>query len=176
MAEPQTAREHELRSARRADVAPGRGTQRQAKRQQKRQEKARQRALKGRPKPVVMRQPDRRYRQTIRRVDLWSVLKVSVAFYLCGLVVVLAAGMVLWWVASAFGVIGSLEDFLGELLEADDFEFLSWRILRGATLIGLVLVCLMVVVTTLAAALYNLFAELVGGVEITVSEEESKPS
>ena len=30
---------------------------------------------------------ERRYRQTIHRVDLWSVLKISVCFYICGMVV-----------------------------------------------------------------------------------------
>ena len=40
--------------------------------------------------------------------------------------------------------------------------------LRGATLIGLVVVCLLSRVTVLAAAFYNLFSELLGGVEVTV--------
>jgi hypothetical protein len=117
---------------------------------------------------------ERRYRQMIRRVDLWTVLKVSVCFYLTGLLVTLAAGVVLWWIASVVGVIGNVENFMGDLLSSDDFEFLSWRILRGSMLIGLVVVCLMVVVTVLAAAFYNLFAELLGGVEITITEEEER--
>jgi hypothetical protein len=49
---------------------------------------------------------------------------------------------------------------------------LSWEVLRAATLIGLVLVCLMTVVTVLAAAFYNLFSELLGGIEVTVVEQE----
>lgn len=122
---------------------------------------------------VAPRAQERRYRQTVRKVDLWSVLKISVCFYLCALIVAVAAGMVLWWVATAAGVVSNVEEFIGELLGSEDFEFLSWRILRGATFIGLVVVCLMVVVTVLAAALYNLFSELVGGVELTVTEEES---
>ena len=44
--------------------------------------------------------------------------------------------------------------------------------LRGATLVGLVVVCLLVVITVLAAAFYNLFSELLGGIEVTVVEEE----
>ena len=43
----------------------------------------------------------------------------------------------------------------------------------GATLVGLVIVCLMVVCTVLAAAFYNLFSELLGGIEVTVVEEEN---
>ena len=116
---------------------------------------------------------ERRYRQTIRKVDLWTVLKISVCFYLTALLVLLFAGMVLWWIASALGMISNLEDFMGELVESDDFRFLSWDVLKGASLVGLVLVSIMVVVTVLAAAFYNLFAELLGGIEVTVVEEEN---
>ena len=118
------------------------------------------------------RPSERRYHQTIRRVDLWSVLNISICFYLCALVVVLAAGMVLWWIATTFGAIDSVEKLVGDFIGSDDFELLSWRILRGATLIGLVMVCLMVVVTTLGAAFYNLFSELLGGIEVTVVEDD----
>jgi hypothetical protein len=122
--------------------------------------------------PVARRPMERRYRQTIRSVDLWTVLKIAVCFYLCGLIVALGACIVLWWIASGLGVIHNIENFIGDLLGSDSFEFLSWRILRGATLVGLVIVCIQVVCTVLAAAFYNLFSELLGGIEITVVEEE----
>jgi hypothetical protein len=123
--------------------------------------------------PVSARRPmERRYRQTIRSVDLWTVLKISVCFYLCGLIVTLASGIVLWWIATGLGVIHNIERFIGDLLGSNDFQFLSWRLLRGAVLIGLVIVCVQVVCTVLAAAFYNLFAELLGGIEIVVVEEE----
>ncbi|MDQ1457798.1 MAG: hypothetical protein QOH28_3418 [Actinomycetota bacterium] len=115
---------------------------------------------------------ERRYVQTIRSVDLWSVLKVAICFYLSALIVILVAGVMLWWVASAAGVVASVESFVGELVNNKDFRLLSWEVLRAATLIGLVLVCLMTVVTVLAAAFYNLFSELLGGIEVTVVEQE----
>ena len=74
--------------------------------------------------------------------------------------------------ASAAGVVGSVERFIGELVNNKDFRFLSWEVLRAATLIGLVIVCILTVVTVLAAAFYNLFSELLGGVEVTVVEQE----
>ena len=123
--------------------------------------------------PAPARRPqERRYRQTIRSVDLWTVLKISVCFYLCALIVLLGAGAVLWWIGSSFGVIENVESFIEELTGWDEFEFLSWPILRGATLLGLVFVCLLVVGTTIAAALYNLFSELLGGIDIVVAEED----
>ncbi len=115
---------------------------------------------------------ERRYVQTIRSVDLWSVLKVAICFYLCALIVLLVAGMMLWWIASAAGVVGNVEKFVGDLVDNKDFHFLSWQVLRASTLIGLVIVCILTVLSVLAAAFYNLFSELLGGVEVTVVEQE----
>jgi hypothetical protein len=115
---------------------------------------------------------ERRYRQTVRSIDIWSVLKIALCFYLCALIVVLVAGVVLWWIASAVGAVSNVEKFIGELVSDNKFHFLSWEVLRGATLIGLVIVCVLVVITVLAAAFYNLFSELIGGLEVTVVEHE----
>ena len=115
---------------------------------------------------------ERRYRQTVRSVDIWSVLKISLCFYLCALIVMLVAAVMLWWVASAAGVVSSVESFVGQLVNNKDFKLLSWEVLRATTLIGLVVVCLLTVVTVLAAAFYNLFSELIGGLEVTVVEHE----
>lgn len=117
---------------------------------------------------------ERRYRQTVRSIDIWSVLKIALCFYLCALIVVLVAGVVLWWIASAVGAIENVEKFIGELVSDNNFHFLSWEVLRGATLIGLVIVCVLVVITVLAAAFYNLFSELIGGLEVTVVEHEDE--
>lgn len=115
----------------------------------------------------------RRYRQTIHRVDLWTVLKMSVCFYICAMAVTLVAIIALWVIGDAAGVIQSVEDFLGDLLQTEDFTFLDSEILRGTLLVGAVLVVLEIVLTVIAAAFYNLFAELFGGIEITISEDES---
>ncbi len=122
----------------------------------------------GRPKPYAL---ERRYQQRVRHIELWSVLKVAVCFYLCALVVLLGSGVVLWLIASAANVIDNVEGFMDDL-GFENFQFLSWRILRASILIGLVFVALSTIFTVLAAAFYNLFAELVGGVEITVVEED----
>jgi Transmembrane domain of unknown function (DUF3566) len=118
---------------------------------------------------------ERRYRQTVRSIDIWSVLKVALCFYLCALIVILTAGVVLWWIASAVGALHNVEHFIGELVSDNKFHFLSWEVLRGATIVGLVLVCVLVVVTVIAAAFYNLFSELIGGLEVTVVEHEDVP-
>jgi hypothetical protein len=123
------------------------------------------------PAPQV--EVGRRYRQTIHRVDLWSVLKIAVCFYICGMAVTMVALVALWLIADAAGVIHSVEKFMGDLLQTKNFSFLDGEILRGALLVSAVLVVLQIVITVIAAAFYNVFAELFGGVEITISEDES---
>jgi hypothetical protein len=125
------------------------------------------------PLPVPPVEVGRRYRQTIHRVDLWSVLKIAVCFYICGMAVTMVALVALWVIADAAGVIHSVEKFFGDLLQTKDFTFLDAEILRGTLLVAAVLVVLQIVITVIAAAFYNVFAELFGGVEITISEDES---
>jgi hypothetical protein len=124
-------------------------------------------------RPVAQPEPERRYRQTIHRVDLWSVLKIAVCFYICGMAVTMVALVALWLIADAAGVIHSVEKFMGDLLQTKNFTFLDGDILRGTLLVAAVLVVLQIVITVIAAAFYNVFAELFGGVEITISEDES---
>jgi hypothetical protein len=85
--------------------------------------------------------------------------------------VTMVALVALWMIASSAGVVKSIETFIGDLLSAKDFHFLSAQVLRGGILIGLVVVALQVVITVIGASFYNIFSELFGGVEITVREE-----
>src|SRR2546422_4814475 len=93
---------------------------------------------KARPTRVVAPPPtaERHYRQTINRVDLWSVLKVSVCFYICSMAVLMVALIALWVIGDAAGVIHNVENFLGDLLQTKDFTFLDGEILRGALLVA----------------------------------------
>ncbi|MGH8977564.1 MAG: DUF3566 domain-containing protein [Acidimicrobiia bacterium] len=163
---PGTATSVPLPAAPTEDAPPANGS-RTASRERISFSKERRRTPKLRPSY------ERHYRQTIRRVDLWTVLKISICFYLTALAVILFAGVCLWWIASAVGIVSNIENFIGDLVNSEDFEFLSWNVLRASTFVGLVLVCLMVVSSVLAAAFYNLFASVLGGIEVTVVEEES---
>jgi hypothetical protein len=126
--------------------------------------------------PVGAQRLDRRFRQTITKVDLWSVTKLSLCFYVSAMFVTVVALIALWSIADAAGIVKSVEKFIGDLLDAKNFHFLSADVLRGAVLVGLVIVALQVVITVVAASFYNIFAELFGGVEITIKEEEAPPA
>jgi hypothetical protein len=131
------------------------------------------RPARSRAAPVPGPRAPRRVRHTIKKVDLWSALKISLCFYVCEMAVLITAIAFLWLIADGFGVIGSVEKFVGDLLSSKDFKFLSAGMLRGTVLVGLVLVAIQVVATVLACAFYNLFAELFGGIEVTVIQEDA---
>ena len=110
----------------------------------------------------------------MRNVRLGSVARVSLFFYLCGLVVFMTAAVTLWLVASAFGVVGEIEGFMDDL-GFEGFEFVSGTLLWASLLIGLAVTAILVVLTVLAAAVYNLFADFAGGIEITLEAPHHEP-
>jgi hypothetical protein len=111
----------------------------------------------------------------VQRVDLWSVTKMALCFYISVMAVVVVALVALWAVADSAGIIDNVENFIGDLFSSNDFHFVSAQVLRGAVLVALVLVALLVAFTIIAASFYNIFAELFGGVEIVIREEEHPP-
>jgi thiosulfate reductase cytochrome b subunit len=114
----------------------------------------------------------RQSRVEMSKVDLWSALKVSLCFYLAGLALLLVTGLVVWLLLDASGGIRSFERFMGDILSAKNFHFVAPQILIGSVLVGLVLVALLSILTVIAAALYNVFADLVGGIEVTLTETD----
>lgn len=114
----------------------------------------------------------RRLRRVIRRVDPWTVLRFSLLFYGCMLVVGMVAGLLLWAAASVTGVIDNVERFIRELFALESFAFNGTLLLESTLIGGLVLVLLGSGANVLMAVLYNLTADVVGGIEVTVLEEE----
>lgn len=109
-------------------------------------------------------------RVVLRRVDPWSVLKLSLLFYLCVCLVLLVAGALLWAGASAAGVIGNVESFIADI-GFDEFRFIPGDILRASTIGGLVLVVAGTIANTLLAVLFNLMGDIVGGLKVTLAED-----
>ncbi len=123
----------------------------------------------GRDAPAV---EVRRVRRVLRRVDSWSLFRFAIVLYTCGLVVFLAAAIGLWIVASAAGAIPSIETFITQLFALKHFSFKAGQLFLGTLGVGLVGVFAATLFTVITGVLYNLISDVVGGVEITVLEEE----
>ena len=108
----------------------------------------------------------------VRRVDAWTVCKVSALFYASLLVVVLVADAVLWLAATATGVMGHVDKFIAKLFALQTFHFKVGQVVRATVLGGIALVVLGTVVNVVTAVLYNLISDVVGGVELGIVEED----
>lgn len=115
----------------------------------------------------------RKVRRLIRHVEPWSVLKISLVFYFCLWVVLLIAGGILWSFAVSSGTIGNLENFVTELAALERFELNGDQIFRAVAIGGLVLVVVAAGFTVLMAVLFNLISDIIGGIRVTVVEEET---
>jgi hypothetical protein len=116
----------------------------------------------------------RRVRRVVRKVDSWTVLRLSFLFCLSMLIIVLVAGVLLWAAATRLGVFGDVSKFMRSI-GFENFRFRGGVILRASILGGLVLVVLGSGGSVLAALLYNLVSDVVGGIEVIVLEEEVAP-
>lgn len=115
----------------------------------------------------------RRVERIVRRVDPWSVLKLTFLFYLCLWLILLLAGVILWLAASSAGAIDNVEDFMTELFGLESFEFEGQQIFRGALVGGFILVLVGSGFSVLLSVLFNLIGDLTGGIRISVIELEN---
>lgn len=112
----------------------------------------------------------------VRRVDPWSVLKVSLVLSVALFFVWMIAVAFLYLVLGGMGVWSKLNSNVGDLLTSgggSGGELVSAStIFGGATLIGLVNIVLLTAMATAAAFIYNLTTDLVGGVEVTLADRD----
>ncbi|WP_067431327.1 DUF3566 domain-containing protein [Nocardioides jensenii] len=120
----------------------------------------------------------RRARLRLTRIDPWSVMKtaflLSVAF---GIVTVVAVTIV-WGVLGMAGIWDSVnqmvETVIGEdssTFDVQDYLGMS-RVLGFTMLVAVIDVVLLTAMATLGAFLYNMAAALLGGIELTLAEDE----
>ncbi len=121
----------------------------------------------------------RRAKLVIRRVDPWSVLKFSLVFSLCLVIVFVVAVMALYFALDTLGVFDSLNKTLLELTQSGSGEdatggvkvvFSAGRVVTASVVIGLINVVIITAISTLGAFLYNLCSDIVGGIEVTLAE------
>ena len=115
----------------------------------------------------------RKVHRIVRRVDPWSILKLCLLFYLCVWVMSMVAVVLLWGVAVGSGTIGSLENFIAEFLAFEEFRFNGDQLFQVVALGGLIGVFVATAVSAVLAVVFNLIADLTGGIRFTVVEEES---
>ena len=121
----------------------------------------------------------RRARLAVKRIDPWSVMKFSFAVSLVLFLVVIVATSVLYLALNAMGVFDSINSSLGDLVNssggtqsASAFKITAGGVIGTSALIGAVNVILFTALATLGSFIYNVCADLVGGIELTLAEKD----
>ena len=117
----------------------------------------------------------RRVSRVIRDIDPWSVFKVGLVFHLVLYFVVLISLVLLWSVAQSTGTIENVENFM-ESFGWESFSFDGGALFKNLWVLGLFMVILFTGLWVLIATIFNLITDLVGGIRVTVLEEEVRAS
>jgi hypothetical protein len=119
----------------------------------------------------------RRVKLTVSRIDPWSAMKMSfllsVALGIAGVVMV----AVLWMILSGMGVFSEVNRLVGTIFTDtenpfDIMDFLGFgRVLSLSIVVGVIDVILLTALSTLGAFLYNICSALVGGLQLTLTDD-----
>ncbi|RPK76102.1 hypothetical protein EES44_00900 [Streptomyces sp. ADI96-15] len=133
-----------------------------------------------RPRTGARTQPrTRKARLRVAKADPWSVMKVSFLLSIALGICTIVAAAVLWMVMDAMGVFSTVGGTISEATgssESNGFDLQSFlslpRVLMFTSIIAVIDVVLATALATLGAFIYNLSAGFVGGVELTLAEDE----
>ena len=115
----------------------------------------------------------RRARLFVKRIDPWSVMKFSFAVSFVLFFVLIVATSVLYLALDQMNVFSDINKAISQLFGGKtSVKITATTVIGAAGAIGLVMVVLFTALSTLGAFIYNVCADLVGGIEITLSEKE----
>ena len=120
----------------------------------------------------------RRARLRLTRIDPWSVMRTAFLLAVAFAIVTFVAVLMVWTVLGVAGVWDSINQTVRDIVggqDASSFDITNYigtgRVLGFTLVVSAVNVVLITAVATLGAFLYNMAAALLGGVEVTLSED-----
>ncbi|MEI2699572.1 MAG: DUF3566 domain-containing protein [Microthrixaceae bacterium] len=115
----------------------------------------------------------RKVRRLIRHIDPWSMLKLALLLSLSMWFIVMVASVIMWTVASNAGTVASIENFVNSSLSLQDWKLDGDFLFRQFGLVTLLLALGFTAATVVATLVFNLVSDIIGGVWISVIEEET---
>ncbi len=119
----------------------------------------------------------RRANLRINHIEPWSVARISFAISVAMMIVGVVAMTIFWVVLNIVGVWDQVNEAVTSVLSEDSSSFDItdylgfWRLIGLTLVLSAINVVLMTALATIGAHLYNLAAQILGGVEVTFSEE-----
>jgi hypothetical protein len=121
--------------------------------------------------------PARRVRLTVSRIDPWSAMKMSFLLSVALGIAMVVMVAVLWTILEGMGVFDQVNGVIGQVVQdgTNKFDILDYigftRVVSLTIVIAVVDVILFTAIATLAAFLYNVSSALVGGVQLTLTDD-----
>jgi hypothetical protein len=117
----------------------------------------------------------RRTRLVVKHIDPWTVMKISFVVSLVMLAVVVVAVAIIYAVLGKMGVWTQINTLVNEVSPTTTSKALrnplsGSRVVGITAVVGGINVVLLTALSTLGAAIYNLISDLVGGVEVTLTD------
>ncbi|GAA4743468.1 DUF3566 domain-containing protein [Gordonia alkaliphila] len=111
----------------------------------------------------------------VRRVDPWSIFKVTGVLAVAGFLIWMIAIAVLYGVLSGMGIWDQINSSFGTLVSADGTSdsanlISSGQVFGFSALFGVFAAIVMTALATILAYVYNVCADVVGGFEITLAD------
>ncbi len=123
------------------------------------------------------RKGPRRVRLAVARVDPWSVMKMSFLLSVAAGIAGVVLTAVLWMILSTMNVFNDVEGVLQSLqtTTSNPFSIKDYvgfgRVVSLSIVIGVIDVILMTAISTVFAFLYNICSALVGGIQLTLTDD-----
>lgn len=134
--------------------------------------------MRGRPSALRPGRGPRRASLQVKRFDPWSVLKLSLVLGVAMFFVWLVAVGVLYTVLDGMGVWDKLNGTYSSLVSGEGGNspatplISAGRVFGIAAILGAINIVLLSALATVSAFIYNVSADLAGGLEVTLSERD----
>ena len=124
---------------------------------------------------AAARRGPRKARLVIKHIDPWTVMKLSFVVSVVMLAVCVVAVAIVYGVLGKMGVWTQINTLVNEVSPTTTSSALhspvsAGRVVGVAAVIGAINVVLLTALSTLGAAIYNLISDLVGGIEVTLTD------
>lgn len=129
------------------------------------------------PVVTVDRGGPRRVRLAVSRIDPWSVMKMSFLFSVALGIAGVVMTALLWSILNGLGIFSDIDRIIqdNQLASATPIHILDYvgfrRVVSMSVVVGVINVVLMTAIATLASFLYNISSSLVGGVQLTLTDD-----
>ncbi len=110
----------------------------------------------------------------LRRIDPWSALKLSLVISVAGFLAWMVAVAALYLVLGGMGVWDRLNSAFTDIVSDTSGSGLvtAGQVFGYSSVIGLINIVLFTAIVTIGSFIYNLCADLVGGVEVTLADRD----